>query len=229
MKNYLTSLISILVLLVVAPGVQAVSLESLFTGDTLTVGDKLFDDWTLLGQTNPTSGSINLAQIDVTGINSDPLNPGLMFTTNGQLSVSGADFLDLNFGFSVTILDPRFKIKDFSLEITNFDADDGLILIEEEIFDNNGNSISFKDAIIDNLLNDTKLFDSDEFSPLDKIFVEKNILVAGDTDADFVSLVSFEQHFSQTSVPEPETIYLLALGIIGFSFTRKQMQIDSNS
>jgi hypothetical protein len=179
MKKNITFLINVLILLVTASGTQAASLQDLFAGDSITVGDKVFDDWSLLGQTDPVTGSIDLSLIDVTGINSDPLNPGLLFTANNQLSVNGTDFLDLNFGFSVTVLDPQFSIKDFSLGILDFDADVGLILIEEQIFDENFNSISFKDAFVDNLLNTKKLSNSDEFSPLDKIFVEKIFWLPG--------------------------------------------------
>lgn len=225
MRKFFVPLISALLLLVATPSAQAAAMLDLFDGATITVGDKLFDDWTLFGQTDPFFGSpIDLSEIKVTGINDDPLNPGILFTANNQLTVTGIDFLDLNFGFSVTVLNPQFKIKDNSLEIAEFSiiGDGGLILIEEEIFDENGNSISFKDAFVDNLFLDEKLFDSAEFGPLDKIFVEKNILIAGDFDGDIIEFISFEQHFSQTSVPEPSTLLLLSLGMVGVGFARRR-------
>jgi hypothetical protein len=172
------------------------------------------------------SAPIDLSLIDVTGLDDDPLNPGLHFEANGQLTVSGLDFLDLNFGFDVTVMDPGFRIKDNSLEITEFAMGDlnlgGLILIEETIFDAAGNEIGFKEAFVDNLLLDEQLFDSAEFVESMTISVEKNILIAGDDFDDVVELISFEQRFSQKAVPEPSTWLLMGVGLAAIGVVRRR-------
>jgi hypothetical protein len=226
MKKLLTTL-SMLVVAFATISAQAVPLSDLFAGQTMTVDDKLFSNWELFQVTDPEfSAPIDLSLIDVTGLDDDPLNPGLHFEANGQLTVSGLDFLDLNFGFDVTVMDPGFRIKDNSLEITEFAMGDlnlgGLILIEETIFDAAGNEIGFKEAFVDNLLLDEQLFDSAEFVESMTISVEKNILIAGDDFDDVVELISFEQRFSQKAVPEPSTWLLMGVGLAAIGVVRRR-------
>jgi len=225
MKKLLTTLS--LVLAFSATSVQAIPLQTLFDGGSITVGDKSFENWNLMGITDPWyTPPIDLSLIEVTGLGADQMNPGLHFEANGQLSVIDDDFLDLWFGFDVIVLDPAMRVKDNSLEITshNMGAGNfgGYILIEEEIFDAAGAPIDFKDVYVDNFWLDEKLFDSVEFDPMTMIHVEKNILVAGDDFDDIVELISFEQHFSQVEVPEPTTLALLSLGLIGFGVVRSR-------
>jgi len=226
MKKLLTTL-SMLVVAFATTSAQAVPLSDLFAGQTMTVDDKLFSNWELFQVTDPEfSAPIDLSLIDVTGLDDDPLNPGLHFEANGQLTVSGLDFLDLNFGFDVTVMDPGFRIKDNSLEITEFAMGDlnlgGLILIEETIFDAAGNEIGFKEAFVDNFLFEEQLFDSAEFADMVTISVEKNILIAGDDFDDVVELISFEQHFSQKAVPEPSTWLLMGVGLAAIGVVRRR-------
>jgi hypothetical protein len=177
MKTILTPLLSTLILVFATPSIQATSLLDLFDGDTITVRDKLFDDWTNLGQSG--TGVIDISLIDVTGIDANTLNPGLLFTTNNQLTPGNlAEFLTFKFGFSVTVLDPQLKIKDNSLEITEFIIEDtSFIYVNEVITDINGTLLSSEDVIALGFGNNNMLFDSAEFAPQDKIFV-KNFIVS---------------------------------------------------
>ena len=90
MKRVLRVMSALLLLVLAAAGTsRAVPLTDLLGGGNLTVGDKLFDGWRLIGQgLIDDTGAVDLANIDVTGID-DPLNPGLLFNAGDELQLSG--------------------------------------------------------------------------------------------------------------------------------------------
>jgi len=94
-------------------------------GACIVVGDKMFDGFEILTnsiQNDETfRNSVNLANIDVTPWNDNPLNPGLEFAQfDDELGIfqPGQAFpasLDLDFKFRASTLDGEAKIKDNSL------------------------------------------------------------------------------------------------------------------
>lgn len=218
-----------------------VELQDLFDGESLIAGDKLFADWELISLDNsgvaPDFSLIEVSTLDDGG--SDPglgpapgppsLDPGLNFYAGGQLSVTGGDFLNLSFRFSVTVLDPGYAINGNSLTLTDYETDGtpagASIVIEEDIFDIALNPLGdpiFPDekVFVDDLLGTAQLSDSITFSPQSKIFVEKNLLLSTSGSEQTATLTSFEQRFSHvaiTHVPEPATALLMVLGLAGFA------------
>lgn len=212
------------------------SLESLIRNNSsITVGDKKFDQWTLILNGPLGGGGIpaDLSKLFVSPIASagdpDPNNPGpgLKFTFDPGHIVNGDDlyaFTDLSFGFRVSVLDPNMAITDNSLNLTgwqlNWVADgsnDLGVFISEKIGTAAGGvDLGTKDVthnVLNDVLSDAALLnDSAVFAPQDEIFVTKNILVWAVDQTDSASLISFEQRFSQTKVndtPEPSTLLLL--------------------
>ena len=215
---------------------QAIPLSALLdTGAFFDVDDKRFSDWTMLGD-NPGGPPIDTANIDVTGDPGDPQNPGILFTaSNGALSAVNDDFLLLNFAFKVTVTDPTQRMIGNTL---NLDASTvngfGFISIEETVctsplcFPFSPDEIAFKNVFQDDF---GGIFqDIQNFAPQTEIWVDKFLTIDGGGPAIFgggdAAVLQFSQYFSQEqiAIPEPGTLALFALGLIGigFGFSRRR-------
>ena len=242
MKQMVKTLFLGLLLLFGTSAAQAVTLAELFNGGSIVAGDKLFDNWTLIDYNSGDAERVfNAMNITVEAMNDGGLNPGpgLAFSaSNNELTVTGDGtfaYVDLWFGFSVSVLDSLLRISDTSLELTqgvlSYIAEDAMNDLGFYIRETVGTAPWMEDlgvkevefSILDNELF-KMLDDLADFLPQREIWVTKNILVWASNETDTAEMIGFNQRFSQTQtvIPEPSTIVLTLLGLAGLVVARKR-------
>ncbi len=187
-------------------------LNALLDSGSITVGDKLFDQfsYSATGDMPAASG------VNVIAIQDDDGNYGLRFQ-GGFVDTFGDGPSDALIAFRVSVLDPMYLISDVHLA-GNPDVlgppgnESGLIGLTETFLTDDLAELS-----IYNLepVGGTQLLDWVVLTqPLQSLHVQKNIIAYADDESSVPTLSFVDQTFSQVAaVPEPSTISLLTLGI----------------
>jgi len=189
------------------------------------VGDKLFYDFiysgTSIGGVTPVSGS----QVNVVGDPSNPLEPGLVFsstawTVSSPGGTHGTLDLDSSIQFTVVTVDGRPLIDDASLNFAGHETVTGVAgadIAETVRPDGIPPGISFH-------VDSTGPFSSTvNFpSPVSLVTVSKDLVViVPPNQAGSATITQFREGFSE-NVPEPVGAFLIGSGLLGFGLLRRR-------
>jgi len=213
------------VLLVAASTVsgETLTLDDLFSGQTIVVGDKLFFDFQLVS--NMSRAGADPFSTTVDGFTAGPNDFGLTFRdTNDSLIVTGDEIIDFTFTFKVRALDDLKPITDASVALGNFQSQDPLAPVDifEFLFDEG-------DTVLDSFAslgaNPSMTSQSTQFDPREIVDVQKTVSVGGgigDNGEELTSFISsFRESFSETPIPEPSTFILAATAILAVILRRR--------
>jgi hypothetical protein len=176
------------------------TLQDLFNGGSINVGNSQFSDWQLTSLDSTAAVNSLLSQIVVNPLGSDPSNPSLQFVANGQLSTSGINSIDLTFAFRIHAIPGGNAFNNHSLALPEirFGGNSGLGFVSDEVTDSSDDDLGPALVIADMGSNFSQLNDTLDFAPQSAVFVSTNIFVRGLSPADAISLTSFTLGFSQT-------------------------------
>jgi hypothetical protein len=200
---------------------QALTMQDLLNGQTITVGDKLFSNFGgYQSNGNGTGLSVPASDITVTAISS-PLNPGLQYQS-ADWTVSGVGSQDTTFHYSVTVLNPSLLIHDVSMSLQQgaVGAGNGSnITITESVATGpppGGTPLTNPALIVDQMnASGSKFFDQQLITNVSSAYVSKDIGLKN-TGTDTTVFSVLQQNFSQVAVPEPSTMAIAGLGSLAF-------------
>jgi hypothetical protein len=179
---------------------RAASLQSLFDGSFMIVGNCRFDNWQLLSGSNSTGATLDYSLMSMNVLTNDLSNPGLQFASGGQLVVAGANAIDLSFRFQVHALGAANSFTAHSLSMTgvSFPGPGGVAYISQEVTTMGGVDLGPTLALADNVADIFEFNDSQTISPHLNLTVTMNVFLTGLTGADSISLTAFTQRFALT-------------------------------
>ena len=180
---------------------QGLTLQDLVGGASLDVGNSRFSNWKLVdldatGSTPPNLSIINVVPL----IDSPPLNPGLQFVANGQLSTVGINAIDLHLQFRAEALAGSSTFVGQSLAMTGvtFGGDGGILFLTGDLTGGAGQSLGASLAIADHETDFFQLSNSTTFAANSHVLVAMNVFLTGLAPSDTVTLSTFTQRLSQS-------------------------------
>lgn len=197
-----------------ATSAQAITLQDLFNGGSISLGNVSFTDW----QFNTVDSSASpgfepdFSLIDVQAFQSGN-KVGLRYTALSGGAVTDDNSIETFFNYKATagtglFIGAEVELTDFSITGAG-----GSINIIDDISDSTFSPVALIAAFSDNAVGDQLLLDTISFAPTALLNIEKAVLVRGDFPGDNVLLNSFEQRYTlQAPVPEPATLWASAMG-----------------
>jgi hypothetical protein len=202
---------------------SSVTLASLLDGGSILVGDKLFTNFTY----HATGDMPSAANVNVIGGTDGAGNFGLEFQ-GAFHDLPGGTGSDALIGYTVTVNNGDFLISDAHLHSNpSVLGNNGTASIAETFNGLPANGMSAGISVVGGTTVVNKPDDSTVFLiPQHSLSVMKDILAdGGSTDGGGVPSFSFiDQTYSQTALPEPSSVLLLASGsvIIGLVARRRK-------
>jgi hypothetical protein len=183
-----------------AASLRAESLQSLFNGSFLAVGNCRFDNWQLLSGSNTTGAALDYSLMSMNVLANDLSNPGLQFASGGQLAVAGVNAIDLSFRFQVHAVGVVNPFAAHSLNMTgvSFPGPGGIAYISQEVTTMGGVDLGPALVQADKVADFFEFNDSQTIAPHLNLTVTMNVFLTGLEGADVINLTAFTQRFAQT-------------------------------
>jgi len=185
-----------------------------------TIGDKLFSSFVYGSTAHGTGVAVPNTQVFLTTDNSNPYNPGIVFSSSGWVVASASaranSFVDSSIGFTVTVLSGSPIIEDASLTLSSFSVSGTGVVDITETINPSGTQLQ-----VDGV---GPLVSHKNFAPTSSVSVLKDLLIAvprlGTTSGGSGRVNSFEENFSQIT-PEPVSSALIGLGLLAVGLWRR--------
>jgi len=160
---------------------------------------------------NISSDDLTRSNVTITAL-SNSFGFGVSFTQ--PLLALGPVIKDIVLRYSVAVTDPNFLISDIHLDINGSAGNGGLGSVGETVTTNGfgGTTVATLQASIPVASGDVA--SSNIVPPVVQLWAEKDVIVTGGNNANgFASISEIDQSYSQ--VPEPSTMMLVGLGLMG--------------
>ena len=200
---------------------QSISLATLIDSNmNVQIADKNFGDFffSYIDNNGNPNDNLTRSNVVITALSND-FGFGVSFQQ--PLLAIGAATNNIVFKYTVTVTDPNFHISDIHLSITGTSGNGGLGSVSENVFTNGfgGTSVGTLQATIPT--NGSDVAFANIVPTVDKLWVQKDVIVAGGGAANgSASITIIDQSFSQ--VPEPSTMVLVGLGLLGLVAVRRK-------
>lgn len=202
------------------------------SGFQCTINDQTYSSFVYASESNPPGFAIPAGSVDVVPITT-PKDPGLQFDAGWGASTSSGIFeMDSTFLWTVNSVAP---MTDLSLQISGvgFTGTGSVNLDETACLGGvlpqcSGGTEVMLSVFCNSIECDQKsTFDEVTFAGVNEISVEKDLLVTAGTDGSAqVSIIADQFSEGTSTVPEPGTLSMMGIGVIGLAgFARRKMNL----
>jgi len=210
----------------------SVTMAQLQSGYSIQVDDKLFFNWTGYGSTISGAGLgavVDAASITVTGLDADPLNPGVNYQS-GAWAITAGQIQDTKWQYDVAVVGGANIMEDASMTLLsgNVGGPTSAINITEQLSDGMGNLVAPLSVFELQLPGSftSQIFDEKFFTPVNFVQVNKDVALSMSANATGITSFSdMSQNFSQVATPEPSSLAIsvvCALGMISYGLRRRR-------
>ncbi len=199
------------------------TLADVIAQQPITIGDKVFCDWTASIHYNGSASGFTTGDVGFTAYATPANNPGFQLAL--PMSVGAGGVQDLLLTYTVSVLPGHALINDASLagNVSISGGPTASATVTEDIYKDSTESVLLAQLKIYATGSSLVTYDHETFAPQCSIFVTKDINVQGDgLNGNNASISQLVDRYSE--VPVPPSALLLAPGLLGLFGIRKRVQ-----